>query len=185
MNDGGCDPHGRFYCGSMAYEETPGAGTLYRLDADGTTTVVESEVTVSNGLVWSPDGATAYYADTATGRVDAFDYDPDKGLTGRRPWAAVPRGAPDGLTIDAEGGVWAALWGGGAVCRFTPTGHLDGVVSLPVPRVTACTFGGNSLATLYVTTSRLDTDTRRHPAAGAVYAIDAGIRGLPVLPFAG
>ena len=187
MNDGGCDPDGRFYCGSMAYDETPGAGSLYRLDPDGTTTVVLSGVTISNGLAWSPDGTRAYYVDTPTRRVDVFDYDPGTGLTGRRPWAVVPDGpgVPDGLTVDADGGVWTALWGGGAVCRFTGAGQLDGVVELPVPRVTACAFGGPALTTLYVTTSRLQTDTDRYPAAGAVFAVDVGVRGLPVRPFAG
>ncbi|MCK9878149.1 MULTISPECIES: SMP-30/gluconolactonase/LRE family protein [Frankia] len=187
MNDGGCDPHGRFYCGSMAYDETPGAGSLHRLDPDATTTVVLSGVTISNGLAWSPDGTRAYYVDTPTRRIDVFDYDPADGLTGRRPWAAVADGPgqPDGLTVDADGGVWTALWGGGAVCRFAENGSLDQVIELPVPRTTACAFGGPDLGTLYVTTSRLDTDTDRHPAAGAIFAIDAGTRGLPVLPFAG
>nr|WP_242666111.1 MULTISPECIES: SMP-30/gluconolactonase/LRE family protein [Parafrankia] len=185
MNDGGCDPDGRFYCGSMAYDEATGAGALHRLDPDGTTTVVLSGVTISNGLVWSPDGSRAHYVDTPTGGIDVFDYDPDTGLTGRRPWAAVPRGKPDGLAVDAEGGVWAALWGGAAICRYTAAGDLDEVIALPVPQVTACAFGGADLATLYVTTSTLRTDLERYPTAGAVYAVDVGIRGLPVLPFTG
>ncbi|MCM3885590.1 SMP-30/gluconolactonase/LRE family protein [Frankia sp. R82] len=187
MNDGGCDPDGRFYCGSMAYDETPGAGSLHRLDPDATTTVVLGGVTISNGLAWSPDGTRAYYVDTPTSRIDVFDYDPAGGLTGRRPFAVVPQGPgqPDGLAVDADGGVWTALWGGGAVCRFTGSGSLDQVIELPVPRTTACAFGGPDLGTLYVTTSRLATDTDRHPGAGAIFAIDAGVRGLPALPFAG
>lgn len=187
MNDGGCDPDGRFYCGSMAYDERRGAGSLYRLEPDRTHTAVLAGVTVSNGLAWSPDSSTAYYVDTPTLRVDAFDYDLDRGLTGRRPLVTVPPGVgePDGIAVDAEGGLWVALWGGGAVRRYTPAGRLDGVVRLPVPRVTACTFGGEALSTLYVTTSRVATDLDRHPEAGALYAVDVGVGGLPVQPFAG
>src|SRR5918911_2570527 len=102
MNEGGCDPDGRFYCGSMAYDQRPGAGTLYRLDPDGSARTVLENVTISNGLEWSPDGSRAYYNDTPTHRTDVFDYDVDSGLTGRRPFAEVPPelGHPDGLTVD-------------------------------------------------------------------------------------
>jgi sugar lactone lactonase YvrE len=139
MNEGGCDPDGRFYCGSMAYDMRPGAAALYRLDPNGSARVVLEGVTVSNGLDWSPDGSLAYYYDTATHRVDVFDYDRDAGLTGRRPLVRIPVevGRPDGLTVDSEGGIWAALNGGGAVHRYTPEGALDEVVELPVPKVTA------------------------------------------------
>lgn len=187
MNDGGCDPHGRFYCGSMAYDATPGAGSLYRLDPDGAVRVVLAGATVSNGLAWSPDGGTAYYVDSPTLRVDAFDYDAEHGLTGRRPLITVTdrAGQPDGIAVDSEGFIWVALWGGGAVCRYAPDGTLDGAVEVPVPRVTACTFGGERLGTLYITTSRVDTDAARYPQAGALFAVDVGVTGLPVLPFAG
>jgi sugar lactone lactonase YvrE len=107
MNEGACDPDGRFYCGSMAYDKQPGAAALYRLELDRSVQVVLEDVTVSNGLDWSPDGSLAYYNDTDTGRVDVFDYEPEAGLSGRRPF--VETGArPDGLTVDAEGGVWVA-----------------------------------------------------------------------------
>ncbi|MFR9728297.1 SMP-30/gluconolactonase/LRE family protein [Saccharopolyspora sp. MS10] len=185
MNEGGCDPDGRFYCGSMAYDETPGAGDLHRLDRSGRSEVVVSGVTISNGLAWSPDGSTAYYADTPTQRVDAFTYRGGE-LVDRRPVVRVPpeAGAPDGLTVDAEGCLWVALWGGAAVRRYAPDGEPMAVVELPVPRVTACTFGGPALADLFVTTSRQATDVRRYPAAGALFVVrDAG-RGLPVLPCA-
>jgi len=121
--------------------------------------------------------------------VDAFDYDADAdgGLSGRRPLVTLPDdvGEPDGIAVDSEGFIWVALWGGGAVRRYSPEGRLDGVVELPVPRVTACAFGGERLTTLYITTSRVDTDTTRHPRAGALFAVDVGVPGLPVLPFAG
>ncbi|ABW14042.1 SMP-30/Gluconolaconase/LRE domain protein [Parafrankia sp. EAN1pec] len=187
MNDGGCDPDGRFYCGSMAYAETAGAGSLYRLAPDGTVSVVLTGVTVSNGLAWSPDGARAYYVDSPTSRVDVFDYDSERGLSNRRTLLTVSAdgGAPDGLTVDADGYLWVALWGGGAVRRYSPAGRLDGIVPLPVPRVTACTFGGDRLDTLYITTSQVGTDLTRYPAAGAVFALAPGVRGQPVQPFTG
>jgi len=187
MNEGGCDPDGRFYCGSMAYDKTPGAGSLYRLDPDGTTSVVLTGVTISNGLDWSPDGSLAYYNDTPTGRVDVFDYHRDTGLTGRRPFVAIPAeaGRPDGLTVDADGGVWVALHGGGAVHRYSPEGKLDEVVEVPTPQVTACTFGGAHLDQLFVTTSREGLADGADPLAGALFRAALGVRGRPVREFAG
>jgi sugar lactone lactonase YvrE len=184
MNEGACDPDGRFYCGSMAYDKQPGAGALYRLDPDGTVHVVLENVTVSNGLDWSPDGSLAYYNDTDTGRVDVFDYDPELGLSGRRPF--VETGArPDGLTVDAEGGVWVALSNAGTVRRYTADGVLDNVVDLPVTKVTACTFGGPRLDDLFITTSREGLDTGVEPAAGSLFRTVPGVTGLPVREFAG
>jgi sugar lactone lactonase YvrE len=185
MNEGGCDPDGRFYCGSMAYDQRPGAGSVYRLDPDGSVRVVLKDVTISNGLEWSPDGALAYYVDTPTGRVDVFDYDSERGLTGRRPFARPDTGKPDGLTVDADGGVWVALYGGSAVHRYTPQGRLDEVVELPTPHVTACTLGGLDLDRLYVTTSAENLDRAAEPLAGSLFAVDVGVRGRPVREFAG
>jgi sugar lactone lactonase YvrE len=185
MNEGGCDPDGRFYCGSMAYDQRPGAGSLYRLDPDGSVRVVLTDVTISNGLEWSPDGTLAYYVDTPTGRVDVFDYDTDRGLTGRRPFAHPDTGNPDGLTVDAEGGVWVALYGGAAVHRYTPDGRLDETVELPTPNVTACTLGGPDLGRLYITTSAENLDRAAEPLAGSLFAVDVGVHGRPVREFAG
>jgi sugar lactone lactonase YvrE len=187
MNEGGCDPDGRFYCGSMGYDKAAGRGQLYRLDADGSTSVVLTGVTISNGLEWSPDGTTAYYNDTPTRRIDAFDYDRDNGLTGRRPFVEIPEGAgfPDGLTVDAEGGVWVALYAGSAVHRYRPDGVLDDVVELPVSHITACTFGGDDLGDLFVTTSREDVPDGEQPAAGSLVHCRPGVFGRPVRPFAG
>jgi sugar lactone lactonase YvrE len=187
MNEGGCDPDGRFYCGSMAYAKTPGAAALYRLDADGVTSVVFEHVTISNGLEWSPDGLRAYYNDTHTWRVDVFDYDRDSGLTNRRAFVEVPDGAgrPDGLTVDAEGGVWVALNHSGTVRRYAPDGSVDAVVEVPPRQVTACTFGGDRLDQLYITTSRENLPSGADPLAGALFWADVGVRGLPVREFAG
>ncbi|MEV0387364.1 SMP-30/gluconolactonase/LRE family protein [Nonomuraea sp. NPDC050643] len=184
MNEGGCDPDGRFYIGSMAYDAAPGRGSFYVAGPGGGLRVVLPEVTISNGFDFSPDGRLAYYADTVTGRVDVLDYDPGAGLTGRRPFAVVDpgRGAPDGLTVDAEGGVWVALWQGGAVHRYDADGRLDAVITLPVRKVTAVTFGGEDLDRLFITTSALDVDRAEQPEAGALFAADPGVRGRPVRP---
>ena len=144
------------------------------------------DVTISNGLDWSPDGTLAYYADTATHRVDVFDYHRNGGLTGRRPFVEIPdNGNPDGLTVDADGGVWVALYGAGAVHRYGPDGSLDAVVEVPTPRVTACTLGGSRLDELFVTTSREGLGPDDDPLAGSLFRVDAGVAGQPVREFAG
>jgi sugar lactone lactonase YvrE len=187
MNDGATDPDGRFYCGSMAYDVTPGAGTLYRLDADGAVSVVLEAVTISNGLAWTPDGGTAYYVDSPTRRIDVLDYNAEAGLTNRRPFVTVVEhdGLPDGLTVDREGGVWVAFFGGSAVRRFGPAGTVEEVLDLPVTQPTACTFGGDGLDELYITTSRENLPPDEQPQAGSVFRARPGVAGLPPAPFAG
>jgi sugar lactone lactonase YvrE len=187
FNDGGCDPQGRFYCGTMAYAETPGAGTLYRLDPDGRVSVTLREVTISNGLQWNRAGDAVFYADTPTGRVDRFDFDPaTAAFTGRRPFTEISGGGhPDGMAIDEEDGIWVALWGGSAVHRYDRTGRLDLVVDLPVSNVTACAFGDPELRTLFITTSRQGLEPTEQPEAGAVFRYDADLRGAPQHAFAG
>ncbi|MGI4893813.1 MAG: SMP-30/gluconolactonase/LRE family protein [Janthinobacterium lividum] len=193
MNEGGCDPDGRWYAGTMAYEQADGAGegrgTVYRMDAAGHLEVVVEGVTISNGLGWSPDGTLAYYNDTPTGRTDVFDYAIDSGLTNRRPFAQVNdetgNNNPDGLCVDAEGGVWTALFGGSGVRRYAPDGTLDAVVEVAARQVTACTFGGPDLDQLFITTSRENLDEGDDPAAGSLFRHVPGVKGLPVLPFAG
>jgi sugar lactone lactonase YvrE len=187
MNEGGCDPDGHFYCGSMSYDKQPGAGVLYRLEPDRSVDLVLEKVSVSNGIDWSPDGSRAYYNDTDTYRTDVFDYDPDWGLTRRRPFVEFDKevGRPDGLTVDSEGAVWVAINTGGAVRRYTADGELDAVVELPPRKVTACTFGGPELDQLFITTSREGLASDEDPLAGSVFRVDVGIRGLPVREFAG
>lgn len=184
MNEGGCDPEGRFYCGSMAHDQRPGAASLYRLDPDGSVKVVLERVTVSNGLDWSPDGSRAYYNDTATHRVDVFDYDGEAGLTSRRVFAEV-EGRPDGLTVDALGGVWVALSDRSGVHRYTPEGKLDEVVEVEARKVTACAFGGRELDELFITTSREGLEAAEDRAAGSLFKVVHGAGGLPVREFAG
>ncbi|MEC5182689.1 sugar lactone lactonase YvrE [Cryobacterium sp. MP_3.1] len=187
MNDGGAAPDGSFYCGSMAYDQRTGAGSLYRLAPDGSVELALAGVTISNGLAWSPDGSLAYYNDTPTGRIGVFDWTPETGLTGLRTFADIPSadGYPDGLTVDSEGGVWVALYAGGAVRRYSPEGTLDEVIEVAAQRVTACTFGGDDLRRLYITTSREGLAPEEDPLAGSVFTVTPGVAGLAEAPFAG
>ncbi|WP_069773914.1 SMP-30/gluconolactonase/LRE family protein [Streptomyces sp. LUP30] len=185
-NDAAVAPDGSLWAGTMRYDEAPGGGTLSRLAGDGSAELVLDDVAVSNGTGWSPDGTLMYYIDSPTRRVDVFDCSADGRVSGRRPFVRVEDGAgfPDGLTVDADGCVWVALWDGGAVRRYTPAGELDRVIALPTPRVTACAFGGAGLTDLYVTTARVGL-TAPHPVAGSLLVIaDAG-KGLPQPAFAG
>jgi sugar lactone lactonase YvrE len=191
MNDGKCDASGRFWAGTMALDKRPGAASLYRLDPGGRVETMLRDVTISNGLDWSPDGRRMYYIDTPTRRIDVFDYERETGgIRNRRPLVEIPRdeGHPDGMTLDAEGFLWVALWGGGALRRYSPEGALDRVVPLPVTHPTSCAFGGPDLADLYITSARvaLSEDERaRQPHAGGVFRCRPGVVGRPANAFAG
>ncbi|WP_369142039.1 SMP-30/gluconolactonase/LRE family protein [Streptomyces sp. R44] len=186
-NDAAVAPDGALWAGTMRYDEAPGGGTLSRLAPDGTVRAVLGDVAVSNGTGWSPDGLRMYYIDSPTRRVDVFDVDPStQHPVNRRPLAVIEDGAgfPDGLAVDADGCVWVALWDGGAVRRYTPSGALDRVLELPVRRPTACAFGGPGLTDLYVTTARTGLD-RPHPLSGSLLVVPDAGQGLPQPPFAG
>jgi len=145
FNDGKCDPAGRFLAGTMAYDLTPQAGCLYRLDPDRSVTRLLPGVTISNGLAWTGDGTTLHYVDSPTQGIDAFDYDPGTGrLANRRRLVEIPpdAGLPDGMTIDEDGCLWLALYGGSAVHKYTPAGKLDVTVSFPATNITCPVFGG-------------------------------------------
>jgi len=182
-NDGKADPWGRFWVGTML-DGTDDAGALYRLDPDHSLHTILTGVGVSNGLGWSPDGTTMYYVDTLTGGVDALDHDPSSGaVTARRRLVDVDRGWPDGLTVDAEGCLWVALWDGWGVRRYAPDGSLLTTLEVPAQRVTSCAFGGS---TLYITTARMGVrDFADQPSAGSVFACDPGVAGLPAGEWAG
>ncbi len=183
MNDGACDQAGRFFAGTMADDEAPGRGTLYRLDPDHSVAEVIPQVTISNGIGWSPDGGRMYYVDSPTRRVDMLDYDPATGaIAGRRPFARIDAGdaVPDGLAVDSEGCVWVALWDGGAVLRFGPDGRIRHSLELPVPRVSSCAFGGHDLETLYITTA-----AGPGGSGGELFSVPAGVAGLPTHAYQG
>ncbi|MFI6434307.1 SMP-30/gluconolactonase/LRE family protein [Streptomyces sp. NPDC050759] len=184
-NDAAVAPDGSLWAGTMRYDEAPGGGTLSRITGDGTHHTVLDDVAVSNGTGWSPDGRLMYYIDSPTRRVDVFDHH-DGHIGNRRTLVGIEDGAgfPDGLTVDADGCVWVALWDGGAVRRYTPDGELDRVITLPTPRVTACAFGGQDLTDLYITTARVGLDAP-HPVAGSLLVVPGAGKGLEQLPFAG
>ncbi|MEU3370647.1 SMP-30/gluconolactonase/LRE family protein [Streptomyces sp. NPDC006660] len=184
-NDAAVSPDGALWAGTMRYDGAPGGGTLSRIGPDGTATEVLGDASVSNGIGWSPDSRLMYYIDTPTGRIDVFDFD-GRLAHERRPFAAIPAtaGHPDGLTVDGEGGVWVALWGGGAVRRYAADGTLDLIVPLPVRCPTACAFGGPDLTDLYITTARVG-QSAPHPLAGSVLVLPGAGRGLPGFAFAG
>jgi sugar lactone lactonase YvrE len=172
LNDGACDPAGRFWVGSIAFDETPGAAALYRYN--GALERMLSDVTISNGLGWTADGQTMYYVDSLTYRIDVFDFDvPTGAISGRRQFASIDPadGIPDGLALDDDGGVWIALFGGGAVRRYDSDGTLDRIVEVPAEKVTACCFGGDDGRSLFITT------------ASALFVTDVGISGPPAQPF--
>ncbi|MFF7146088.1 MULTISPECIES: SMP-30/gluconolactonase/LRE family protein [Streptomyces] len=185
-NDAAVAPDGSLWVGTMRYDEAPGGGTLARIAPDGTTRVILDDVSVSNGTGWSPDGLLMYYIDSTTRRIDVFNVKDDRRLVNRRPLARIEDGAgiPDGLTVDADGCVWVALWDGAAVRRYTPSGELDRVVELPVRRPTACAFGGAGLSDLYITTARTGL-TDPHPLSGSLLVLPDTGKGLAQPAFAG
>ncbi|WP_328747025.1 SMP-30/gluconolactonase/LRE family protein [Streptomyces sp. NBC_00285] len=184
-NDAAVAPDGSLWAGTMRYDEAPGGGSLSRIGGDGSVDVVLDDVAVSNGTGWSPDGRLMYYVDSPTRRVDVFDHDGGR-IGNRRAFAGIEDGAgfPDGLTVDADGCVWVALWDGGAVRRYTPAGELDRVITLPAPRVTACAFGGPDLTDLYITTARVGL-AAPHPVAGSLLVVPGAGKGLAQPLFAG
>ena len=183
FNDGKCDPHGRFFAGTMHREVAPERAAFYRL-AGGKLEAQFAGVTVSNGLDWSPDGARMYYTDTLTGRVDVFDYDLETGaLSGRRPLVkfAQSQGWPDGLCCDVNGNVWLALWDGGCVeCLDGRTGKSLERIPIPARRVSSCCFGGENFDRLFITTAWEDLDKAARdaePLAGGIFAVQPGVCG--------
>jgi len=191
FNDCKCDPQGRLWAGTMSKRRTPGAAALYRLAPEGGLDVAVSGTTISNGLGWSPAGDRMYFIDSTMQRIDVFDFDGATGaIANRRPFAQIDPadGLPDGLTVDADGGVWTCLFGGAAIRRYRPDGTRDTAVDLPVTNPTSPVFGGPELETLYVTSARhrlSDEQLAAEPLAGAVLALTPGVRGMPSNRFGG
>ena len=185
FNDCRVDPQGRLWAGTMSKPRRPGEGSLYRLEAGGEVERVLAGTTISNGIGWSGSGERMYFVDSTTQRIDVFDFDgADGSLHERRRFAAVDpaAGLPDGLTVDAEDGIWVALFGGSAVHRYDPDGELDAVIELPVTNTTCPAFGGTDLETLFVTTTRHRLSAEQlaaQPLAGALFACRPGVRGRP------
>jgi sugar lactone lactonase YvrE len=191
FNDCKCDPAGRLWAGTMSGERAPREASLYRLAPGAGIERVISGTTISNGLGWSPAGDRMYFIDSTTLRIDVFDYEAESGqIAGRRAFAEIEpsAGLPDGMTVDSEGGVWVCLFGGGSVRRYGEDGALDAVIGLPVTNPTSAAFGGTDLRTLYVTSARhhlSEEQLAAEPLAGAVFALEPGVAGLPGNRFAG
>jgi sugar lactone lactonase YvrE len=189
MNDAACDPQGRFWAGTLAEDRRAGGGALYRVDRDGGTQLMFDGLTISNGLGWSPDGGTMYLADSGTRIVRAFAFDAEHGeISDARVLIDVPEeiGGPDGLTVDADGGLWVAIFGGGRVQRYSPDGVLREEVPIPARETTSCAFAGPGLNRLYVTTATenwSDEQRRAEPGAGLTYRVDTDATGRPASPF--
>ena len=185
LNDAKVDAAGAIWVGSMRLDASRPGGSLYRIGKDGRVDCMESGLTVSNGMGWSPDGRTFYFVDTIPGHIYAYDCDPAAGrLSNRRVFASVPvkEGRPDGLCVDSDGGVWCAIWDGWRVNRYRPDGTLDQVIDMPVPRPTSVAFGGPDLSTLYITTARtrLPASTLSEaPLSGGLFACSPGRSGVP------
>ena len=190
MNDAKSDPTGRVYAGTMSLDVQPEAGALYRLDTQASKAQrIVDGVTISNGLAWDASLGLMYYIDTATSRIDAFDWCEETGeIQNRRSVATLKNGAPDGMCIDNEGALWVALWGGSRVARVDPiTGEEIEHISLPCENPTSCCFGGPDFDQLWITSARVGLDDaalQDQPHAGGVFVADVGVKGPPTVPAA-
>ncbi|WP_405162931.1 SMP-30/gluconolactonase/LRE family protein [Nocardia sp. NBC_01499] len=179
LNDAKVDPRGRLLAGTMSEDGVRGRAALYRLDPDGALSTLRDGVSISNGLGWSPDGTTLYYADSPTKQVDAFEYDLATGtFSGGRPFARFEHGEPDGLTVDAKGWVWVAVWGAGQVHAFDPAGQRRVIVEVGPAQVSSCAFAGPDLDVLVITTAA-EGEVACEPDAGCLFACVPGAVGLP------
>ena len=192
FNDGKCDPTGRFWAGTMAYENPARQGSLYRMDTDFQVTKVLGGIGISNGIVWSLDHRTLYYIDSLSYKVRAWDFEPETGAMAREQvilHVAPEFGLPDGMTIDAEGMLWVAFYGGGKVCRVhCASGEILETIELPVPAITACAFGDDALDTLYITSAAQNMTAEEiaaAPQSGNLFSVKTGVEGVPADRFGG
>jgi sugar lactone lactonase YvrE len=189
MNDAACDPQGRYWAGSLADDHHVGGGALFRLDARGHVDQMLDGLTIPNGIGWSIDGRTMYLVDSVPRRVYAFDFDGAHGaIANQREFITVPDdvGGPDGLTVDARGHLWIAIYGGGQVRQYDPDGRLVALHRVPAAQSTCAAFAGPGLRRLYVTTATefwTDAQRRADPSAGLVYRLETNATGLPAAPF--
>ncbi|MBC7725215.1 MAG: SMP-30/gluconolactonase/LRE family protein [Burkholderiaceae bacterium] len=188
-NDGTCDPAGRFLIGTLSLDDREGGETLLRLEDDGSLTTVDDDLSLSNGLAFSPDGALLYSTDTVPGIVWVRDYDVATGAVGsRREHLHITDGFPDGLCADARGHLWVAIWGKGEVRSFSPDGTLTDTVAVDAPHISSVAFVGPGLHRLLITTASRDLDEtglQRHPNAGHLFLADVGQTGTPVAAWNG
>jgi len=192
FNDGKCDPAGRFWAGGLNTKGKPGVCALYRLDADCSVHKMLDGVTISNGICWSADAKTMYYIDTPHKKVWAFDYDNETGnIKNRR--AAIDteaeEGHLDGMTMDQNGNLWIAHWGGFKVTCWDPISAKKlNEIHVPCPHVTACAFGGEALKDLYITTAAVDLSQEQltqYPLSGGLFVAAPGVKGVRSFEFKG
>ncbi|MEA5617831.1 SMP-30/gluconolactonase/LRE family protein [Cronbergia sp. UHCC 0137] len=183
FNDGKCDPQGRFWFGSMSAGKNQ--ASLYRYDLDGSLDKMETGLTISNGLGWSPDERTFYLTDSPQQKIYAYKFDPLTGnISDRRTFVDLTNESfyPDGLTVDSQGNIWSAMWDGWCVICFNPQGKETLRINLPVQRPTSCTFGGKDLQTLYITTASIglsEKEIQKSFYSGDLFAVLTDITGLP------
>ena len=190
FNDGKCDVMGRFWAGTMEMSGQPGRGALYAMDVDFLVKTKIDRVSISNGLVWPLDNKTMYYIDTLTFQIMAYEFEPETGgINNPEVAVEIPRdeGFPDGMTIDNEGNLWVAHWEGSQVCCWDPqSGQKITSIDLPVSKPTSCTFGGENLDRLFITTARVELDDDqliKEPLAGSIFVLDAlGVKGSKEKP---
>ena len=189
MNDGKCDPAGRLIAGTMDMNETDPTGSVYSYDGKSNR-VLFREVTISNGMAWSPDHKTFYYIDTPTCEVRAYDYDVKTGeIANRRKAFDVPKslGWADGMTSDTEGNLWIAMWGGAQVTRWNPnTGQLLEQIPIPALQSSCPVFGGKNRNELYVTSARKgmsESDLNKYPLSGGLFKVETKYEGMPTFEF--
>ncbi|WP_249899520.1 SMP-30/gluconolactonase/LRE family protein [Paenibacillus sp. PK3_47] len=192
LNDAKCDSAGRLWFGTMSMDGTPQAGSLYVMETNGKVRRVFTDIGTSNGLAWDDSRGLMYYIDTATGGVDVMNYDRHTGeVSGRKQVCKLQEGAgfPDGMTIDSEGMIWVAHWGGACVSRWNPlTGEQIGVIEVPAMNVTSCAFGGEHLDELYITTARNGMNAEqleRWPLTGGLFKAKLDVKGVPADVFGG
>ncbi|RAU83048.1 SMP-30/gluconolactonase/LRE family protein [Pontibacter arcticus] len=185
FNDGKCGPDNRFWVGTMALDKREGAAVLYKMEADGSIKQMLDNLTISNGIAWSLDAKTMYLSDTPTQTIFAFDFNSEKGeISNRRKCIEIPKseGSPDGMTLDAAGNLWIALFGGAAVACYAPeTGKMISKVKVPAPNVTSCAFGGPELDVLYITTGwegLSDEQLQKYPDSGNLFSVKTGSKGI-------
>lgn len=188
MNDAACDPQGRFWAGTKAHDNHAGGGALYRLGRDGQVDLMLDGLTISNGIDWSPDGTVMYLADTTPRVIHRFAFDVERGAISDGQVLIIVREGegPDGLTVDAAGDLWVAVFGAGRVQRYSPDGELRQELRVPAVETTSCAFAGPGLSRLYVTTATEDwseEERRAEPAAGLTYRFDTDATGRPAAPF--
>lgn len=189
LNDGAADPWGSFWVGSLAADEGIGRGSVYRYGQSTGAQTMFGDVTISNGIGWSPDRSALYYVDSGPGTILTYDVDGRGDISHPRLFAqfdTATEGTPDGLCIDSEGFIWVAVWGGYEVRRYAPTGELAARVSVPTAQPSSCAIGGANGTTLYITTAREDlpaTVLDNEPDAGRLYAVNVGVTGRPLDPY--